>query len=270
VIIPFRLVEYLLARSRRLHLAALRARGTSSGEKLAFVALVGGGDTVWDVGANVGYFTVLFSDLVGRAGSVHSFEPMPETFARLSANVRRRIVVNNVRLHNVACANETGDVALHLPGGDYGQASLSNRHRGGSWSQQAAVTTFRCRGVRLDEYEELNSLHRVNFLKCDVEGAELLALSGARSTLVRDQPVLCLEVSGDWTRSFDYSPSEIMQFLQGVGYDWFALCGGSSPAFQISAEEAPDRLECDSTLNLLAAVRSRHSARISRLLSAGV
>jgi FkbM family methyltransferase len=260
-----RIIGHTLARSRRLHLAILRWRKRCSSEKLAFVALVDKGDTVWDVGANLGYFTLLFSDLAGSRGVVHSFEPVPPTFARLESTMKNERFARNVRLHNVACADTAGELVLHLPAGDYGQASLSDRHQAGSWRDVSSVTTYRCRGIRLDDYEELQASGRVDFIKCDVEGAELLTLRGAADTLHRWHPMLCLEVWGEWTRAFDYTPCDLISFLQGFGYDLFAVCGGSDAATPVTPEQAASRLDAAGGLNLIAADSREHRKRFVRL-----
>jgi hypothetical protein len=106
---------------------------------------------------------------------------------------------------------------------------------------------------------------RVDFIKCDVEGAELLALRGAAQTLHRWHPTLCLEVWGQWTRAFDYTPADLISFLQGSGYDLFAVCGGSEAAVHVTPEEASARLETGGGLNLLAANSRHHGKRFSRL-----
>jgi predicted methyltransferase len=78
-----------LARRPRLYSELLRTLGRGSLEKRTFLRAIRSGDVVIDVGANEGYFTLLFSDIVGATGEVHAFEPAEPTFNVLPACRRR-------------------------------------------------------------------------------------------------------------------------------------------------------------------------------------
>ena len=80
-----RSAQVLLARHPLVYERLLRAAGRGSLEKRTFLRLLRLGDVVVDVGANAGYFTLLFSDIVGASGEVHAFEPIAPTFDRLSS-----------------------------------------------------------------------------------------------------------------------------------------------------------------------------------------
>ena len=84
-----RRLQHSLARRQDWYLRMLRWTGRGSLEKRLYLSLIREGDVVFDLGANLGYFTLLFSDLVGRGGEVHAFEPVPPTFARLRETIRR-------------------------------------------------------------------------------------------------------------------------------------------------------------------------------------
>jgi FkbM family methyltransferase len=144
--------------------------------------LVSPGDVVFDVGANRGYFTQLYSLLVGRHGRVFAFEPVPTTFRVLQARMAERQVIPNFELVDVAFSDTSGTAVMHLPGQDDGQASLQPHSGVGSWTADPAAT-FPCRQVRLDDFVRERGISRLDFLKCDVEGAELLVLRGACATL---------------------------------------------------------------------------------------
>jgi hypothetical protein len=82
-----RWIEPVLARVPRLYRRLVRLRRAPNAEKLVFLSAVRAGDTVFDVGANTGYYTVLFSHLVGRRGCVHGFEPVAPTMTYLVITV---------------------------------------------------------------------------------------------------------------------------------------------------------------------------------------
>ena len=195
----------------------LRATGRGSLEKRVFLKLIGPGQVVCDAGANHGDFTALFADLVGNKGEVHAFEPGPETFALLTETVGER---KNCRLNQAALGEASGVAVLHQPGSDDGQASL-REHTQGSWVRSEEVRHHECRVRTLDEYTL--GFQRLDFLKCDVEGAELLVLRGAQATLARFSPVLFVEVYAEWSKAFDYSPADLIAFLVAAGYETFYL-----------------------------------------------
>ena len=216
-----RIARHLLAKSPGFYLMALRALHRGSAEKRLYLSLIRRGDVVLDVGANVGYFTMLFSDLVGKKGEVHAFEPIHGTFAELSRNIGRFPGYRNVRLKCAALGDRSGHIRMFLPGSDSGQAALVC-HRDGSW-EVALVASIDVEMIRLDEYA--GHLPRIDFVKCDVEGAELLVLLGGQSILKRLRPRLLLEVNSCWMRSFGWTAEDLFSLLRQIGYSHFYSVG---------------------------------------------
>jgi len=206
-----------LSRYPRTYLSILRLIRRGSIEKRVFLSVLRAGYAVFDVGANRGSFTLLFSDIVRSNGQVFAFEPVPSTFALLEKAVAG---CSNCEVHNVALGNDSGKVFLHLPGTDDGQASM-RQHNHGSWAVAQKLHHHECCMTTVDEVAA--NLTRLDFLKCDVEGAELLVLQGARSTLQRLSPILFLEVFEEWTLAFNYTPAELVGFLRGIGYSTIFL-----------------------------------------------
>lgn len=215
-------LNYLLSRHPAIYEEILWLKGDVNLEKVLFLNLVSNGYVVFDIGANRGYYTLLFSHLVGDTGEVHAFEPVPPTFGHLTNEIAANKRFDNVVLNNVAISDVAGKAKLFLPDKDDGQASL-RRHSSGSWQNICTVTEFECEAVRLDDYTAAHTLGRLDFIKCDIEGAELLALKGAQSTLARFRPIISLEICPNWTSNFKYSPTEIVSFLNGFGYSNYYL-----------------------------------------------
>jgi FkbM family methyltransferase len=223
-------LDYLLTRWPALYAAALRRRPARDADKIVFLGLVRRGDVVFDVGANLGYYTLLFSHLAGPRGEVHAFEPVPATFERLAANLERERRSGNVRANRAAVGEKAGSAVLFQPGSDHCQASLAP-HGAGSWSAGPAVTEHAAPLITLDGYARERRVSRIDFLKCDVEGAELAVLRGAAGLLERHHPILHLEVCPAWTRDFGYEPGELAAFVAGLGYSdlrW-VRDGGTEP-----------------------------------------
>jgi FkbM family methyltransferase len=257
------LLEQSLTRLPGLYAWLIARRSRPNLEKIIFLSLVRRGETVVDAGANTGYYTLLFSRLVGRRGRVHAFEPVPPTFAELRSHVERAGRSGNVALNNCALADEEKATALYLPGDDHGQAALT-QHTFGSWASEAPVRSYPCRATTLDAYVETAGIDSLGFVKCDVEGAELLVLRGASRTIRRFRPLLFLEVSRHWTAGFSYEPVEIARFLESLGYSrFFLVTDRLLPLSDVRRDLAADGLP--DSANLLCADGTRHGRRLARL-----
>ena len=193
-----------------------------------FGSILESGDGVVDVGANLGFFTLLGSRLVGPGGCVHAFEPVPKTMGFLEKNVELNAPANVV-LHAEALSEASGSVELNLPTDHSGGSSF--RDLGESSSEAVEV---RC--IALDSL--LDSLPRIKLVKIDVEGAELLALRGMRELLRRDHPYIVSEIHDSWIRALGGSAADLFEYLRGFGYDFYLASG-------ISHLEEPPLHQCD-------------------------
>ena len=142
------------------------------------------GMVFFDVGANLGYYTLLASSKIETVGQVHAFEPSPAQFKHLSLNVQLNRA-SNVTLNNCALDENSGERDLFLTTGwNQGLHSLG---RGDQHSRSCRV---QC--LTLDGYVAGIGLTRLDVLKIDVEGAEMLVLHGAEQTLSTLSPALVL------------------------------------------------------------------------------
>jgi FkbM family methyltransferase len=133
-----------------------------------------------DAGANVGMFTAAFA----AAGftEVHSFEPVPATFARLEANIALNRFGQKVRLNNLGLGDKEALVNI-----DFEEKSPATAHivgDGTPGSSPVRITT-------LDRYAELNGIDRIDFLKIDTEGYEAAVFRGA-ARLLREKRILLI------------------------------------------------------------------------------
>jgi FkbM family methyltransferase len=173
------------------------------------------GMIVVDAGAHVGQYAIIASPLVGPRGSVHAFEPDPETFRQLTANVRLN-GCDNVVCTEAALARERGRARLYL-------ADVSNV--GGNSLRPTVCSRGRQRDVQvdtLDAYASAHGLARLDLLKADVEGAELFLLEGGAQLLARCRPLMLLEFSIN-TVAFGYTEADLRRRLADWGYHLFAL-----------------------------------------------
>lgn len=213
------LVDFWLTRSPRLYLFVEERRRWLSWDRRVYLSIIRPGDTVLDIGANVGAHTVLFSHLAGSNGRVLSFEPLPSNLAQLRENVARRGRFQNVEVFPVAVGGPeaSGSVTLLVPGGDFTQASL-RAHAAGSWVHGSKTESYECPITSIDHHFHALPMERVDLMKIDVEGAELEVLRGAQGLLAQYQPMIYCELFSEWTRAFSYSPEDLVAFLMSLGY----------------------------------------------------
>ncbi|CAN5312370.1 hypothetical protein BH10ACI1_BH10ACI1_07010 [soil metagenome] len=180
-----------------------------SGEDLAMRKFVKKGDVIFDIGAHFGFYTLLLSELVGEKGKVFAFEPNPELLPSLRKTVQP---LANVELQEIALSDREGDVNLFVPE-DASMASLSD------WTDGIAgnVHTVACEMRRLDDLVEAGKLPVPQFIKCDVEGAELLIFKGSVNTLNRvDAPVILFEANALAAKSFGANITDYFDFLKSL------------------------------------------------------
>lgn len=144
------------------------------------------GSVFVDVGANIGFFTLLAATLVGPAGRVHAFEARHDNLELL----RRSLAANrleNVELHHCAVSDQKGELAFFASGSWFSNGRVVADEESGS-EQLPRVPA-----LPLDE--ALAGIERIDVLKMDIEGSEARALAGMRGLLRRHRPVVFTEFS---------------------------------------------------------------------------
>ena len=189
---------------------------------VALGSLLKPGMVFFDIGANLGYYTLLASKAVGGGGEVHAFEPAPAQFRHLTLNARINRAIN-VKLNNLALAESSGVREMFLSDGwNHGTHSFA-KVGGVSKSYTVQCTT-------VDEYIARTGVARIDVMKIDAEGSELLILKGARKTLLDLRPrVIVFEACEEHARAQRYSTSEVKEYLIANGYRVIKLDSASSP-----------------------------------------
>lgn len=199
------------------------------------------GDTFIDVGANIGYFTLLAASCVGATGRVHSFEPNSRVFAELQHNLTLNRFTQ-VSANNVALSHRAGNVELFFaPEMDSGLSSLRR-------TSALLTATQTVRAITLDEYVAQRRVGKIRALKMDVEGAEKWVLEGAANLLRSpDQPdVIAFESVQSNAAAFNTPTIAVARQLTQYDYrlHWLADTGAS---FQLQPVRASDNVP-DGTL----------------------
>jgi FkbM family methyltransferase len=218
--LPLKVEIELRAAGRRLGLtraylktrsALRREQGYEEKFNSALRVCVRPGDVVWDVGANVGLYTVQFSEWVGSGGSVLAFEPVPATFQRLTHATKGRV---NVSLFPFALGTTTGTAQIYA-------AEDPNSGTHSLTPLQAGRTAIEIRVEAGDLVVDQQGVRTPNVLNIDVEGSEFDVLSGLTKTLRRPtcRAVACeVHFAVLAARGEKHKPREIEMFLQDHGF----------------------------------------------------
>jgi FkbM family methyltransferase len=166
------------------------------------------GDTCVDVGGHLGYYCLLMARVVGSAGHVICFEPVPENMSVLQENVALNNITN-VELVNTALGERPGTMSLIRP--ENFALSWTPSVRG--YSVEGTRSSIDVRLDTLDAFLQKGG-HTPSLIKIDVEGAELDVLKGALTTLRTTRPTVLLEIHG-WD---DAASKEILELFSSVGY----------------------------------------------------
>jgi FkbM family methyltransferase len=170
------------------------------------------GDWVIDVGANIGHYTKKLSELVSSTGRVIAFEPVPDTFELLAANMAC-LPSNNITLINAAASNTATIHGMALPKFDTG---LDNYYRANITTTNPSLEIL-CLSI-----DALNLPCPIKLVKIDAEGHDLSVLKGMESTLKKDCPILIVEDGS----------TEIDEFLEDLGYSSERIDGSHNKVFK--------------------------------------
>ncbi len=173
---------------------------------------------VFDIGANMGWYSLLIARYC-KVSQIHAFEPIPKTYSHLEQNIKLNQLTNIVT-HPFGLSNERKDLTFYFYPEGSGNASSENL------SERTDAELITCHVERLDNFVNANELH-IDFIKCDVEGAELFAFQGAVETLQRDKPIVFAEMLRKWSAKFNYHPNEIIDLFSLLGYRCFYAEGST-------------------------------------------
>lgn len=168
-----------------------------------------------DVGANIGLFTLIASKTIGKEGKIYSFEPNPIIYKIFVENLKINNI-NNVLYFNKGLSDKEEKSYLIIPDdikAQYGDAySYVSSNKKNEKNFNIELTT-------IDSFMEENNLKKLDIIKIDIEGGELICLKGAEKLLDSiNKPIIIFEAYEKFTNRFNYSVSDIIIFLTTKKY----------------------------------------------------
>ncbi|WMW58588.1 FkbM family methyltransferase [Agrobacterium pusense] len=176
------------------------------------------GDCFIDVGANIGWFTVLGAHRVGNTGHVISFEPRPDLFARLRDSVAANGLQARCELHNIALGEIEAMMSIAV-----NPEELNPGHSYLVRDESSSIGKL-LHKVPVKRLDDIVVGRKVDLIKIDVEGAEALVVAGANELLRRDKPLVVTEFFPRWLRDVSgVDPELYLSKLRDIGYRIFEL-----------------------------------------------
>ncbi len=184
-------------------------------EVRALATLVKPGFFCFDVGGAYGRYAFPLARMVGPQGRIYSFEPGSYS-SRVFKFVKSFFGLNNVVLIQKAVSDRSGPVQLCLPPRKFGKlgpslAYIRSRSKADSFCEKVDALT-------LDDFVKDKDLSRLDLIKCDTEGSELLVFEGAKAVIERFRPIVLTEIDADNMARFGHKPSDMLDFFRARNY----------------------------------------------------
>lgn len=174
--------------------------------------LIKTGTTIYDVGANIGYVSMIFAEFTGMEGKVLAFEPLPENVQRIRENAQ----LNNYAQIQVF-ENAVIDTERPVPFLRHQSVGMGKALGSAGRTDQVYLAELNVKGIGLDEFvfEQGNPIP--DLVKIDIEGGEVMALPGMKRILTQYSPILMIELHGE------ESEQTAWNVLNNCGYELFHM-----------------------------------------------
>jgi len=170
---------------------------------------------VLDIGANIGYFTLIAAQKA-KKGKVVAFEPVQELSKKLQQNIRENHF-QNIKVVEAAAGESEKDSTIYLSTSENsGMSSLQPPENFSGLSQAVKI-------INIDQWIKQSEIEKIDIVKLDIEGSELFALRGMKETLINFKPFLIVEINKNILANFSLVPGDIMNYLTGLGYISFDI-----------------------------------------------
>lgn len=169
----------------------------------------------FDVGANLGWYTMNVKKQNPQM-KVYAFEPVAETFNKLNRNVELNRL-EKVNMYNIGFYKEDAILKFYYDIVASGASSIQNLRES---SETQEIT---CKMERIDDFMNHHEIPAIDFIKCDVEGAELFVYEGGMQSIKKYKPVIFSEMLRKWSAKFGYHPNNIIELLAEAGYQCFVI-----------------------------------------------
>lgn len=208
--------------------------------------------TIFDIGANIGWYSIGITKHKKNV-SVYSFEPIPTLFENLKTNLKLNNSTN-IKIFNHGFYNENKELTFYYYPDAAGYSSNVQ------FPGKNGFEKVKCKVMTIDEFVNKNKISKIEFIKCDVEGAELFVFQGGVKAIERFKPIILSEISRINQSKFSSHPNDIIKFFREKGYLCFV-------ANEQGLEEIKEVNENTQETNAFFLHTKKHSLEISKYSS---
>lgn len=175
------------------------------------------GDVAIDIGANIGYLSLLMAECVGEKGSVYSLEPVSDNFQSLNRNIHLN-KFKNIKTFKLAFSDSNSIIKIFK--------SLDNNQGSHSMifdSKRLNPEYEEVESLTLDSFVKMQKLMSINFIKIDVEGAEFEVIKGMDETISKYRPIIFMEINAPILQKRNIQPFVLKQLILSYDYSCFNI-----------------------------------------------
>lgn len=178
-----------------------------------FISIIKKDDVIFDIGSNIGLYSLIASDRIGENGKIYAFEPAPIAFKSLQKNIELNSF-KNIKSISKGVSEKSGEAILNMCDDD-AYNSLGNT------PMKEISSKEKIEIVSIDDFVKYNNISKVDIIKIDTEGAEYLILKGGEKTLLTHRPKLFFEHNPFTSIGFENTLEDTLIFLKSLGYKLF-------------------------------------------------
>ncbi|CAN1492176.1 Methyltransferase FkbM [Flavobacteriaceae bacterium] len=180
--------------------------------------LVNSDDVIFDIGANIGWYSNHLSKKMPNS-LIYAFEPIPETFNQVLRNTELN-QTKNIFLNRLALSDKIQTLTFYYSPNVTGASSSVNI------TENDSMLKLECQTNTIDCFINEQNISKLDFIKCDVEGAELMVYKGGAVSINKYKPIVFTEMLRKWALKFGYHPNDIIEFFTKIGYACFVTSSG--------------------------------------------
>jgi FkbM family methyltransferase len=197
------------------------------------------GDFIFDIGANIGFHTLVFNSLVTPKGKVISFEPEDSNFNKLTNNISINNISNSISLIKKAASDKNETLKLYLAkDNNLGAHSIFER-------DELSKEFLEIPAIKIDDFVIENKIEKIDFIKIDVEGAEMQVIKGMTETIKRLKPTFIIEFNNFILEKIGSSSYELKNYIiSSFSYSAFKIL----PDGNLISSNLSDKHDCDNVV----------------------
>lgn len=208
-----------------------------------FYSMIKSNEIVFDIGANIGATTLVFSKIIQQSGKVFSFEPHPGSFEKLKYHVEKN-ELSNVEIYQVGIGAEKSTQEIF---------TVNERNSGMNRillnNKNDYLNGLKIDLITIDEFVMSNEIKEIGAIKIDVEGFEFEVLKGAKNTLKQFSPKLFIEIDSNNLKMNNCTPRIIFEFLENLDFELFYAKSFSKIQLENIKDEQFDIIAVKSKMN---------------------